>query len=414
MKLYCLEKLLKLKIDILDKNFKVVMDSKKADKNTLFFAINKGNEYVEEAVNKGAFVIYDVENKKLKNSFHVKNTIEFMQEFAKMYRQENKFKVIAITGSNGKTTVKDSLYSVLKNKGLKVYKTQGNYNNHIGLPFTILSANNNDEFLLLEMGMSNLGEIDLLASIAKPDYGIITNIGHSHLEYLKTRENVYKAKTELITHTKNKVYVPKEDEYLSKLKDNEKVILVEKKEIKTNLVGEHNKMNLSIVEKLCSDIKFDNLDFSNIELSSGRYEIIEGKNRYINDAYNASPLSMEYSLKTFSNMYNEDFKIICLGDMLELGEDEIKYHENLLEILEETNFDVLMLYGTRMKYLYNKIRKYHILKLANNINSKYSLNWYLDKEEIKKDIEKIVTDKKKTILIKASRGMKLEEIMEVK
>ena len=144
-KLDCLSNLIGRKIDILDYDFKVTMDSRKADKNTLFFAINKGNEYAKEAENKGAFVIYDNKNIEIKNGFLVENTIKFMQEFAKEYRDKKDFVVIGITGSNGKTTVKDILYSVLIDKGEKVYKTQGNYNNHIGMPYTILSAKDEDK-----------------------------------------------------------------------------------------------------------------------------------------------------------------------------------------------------------------------------------------------------------------------------
>lgn len=406
-----IEKYIGYKLDKFDENLDIVIDTRKATPNSIFFAINSGNEYIKEAIDKGSFVIHDKYDEIEGKSFKVKDTIKFMQELASIYRKERNFIVIGVTGSNGKTTVKDIIYEVLSKKNT-TYKTIGNYNNHIGLPLTILSANDNDKYLILEMGMSNIGEIDLLSNIAKPNYSIITNIGESHLEYLKTKENVFKAKTEIIKHTSGKVFVNSEDEYLSKLKN---VIQVKKVEIKTNLLGNHNKINVSLVDALMKELEINDVSYDTIKLTSGRFEIIENKKyRYINDAYNASPKSMKASIETYSSIDNNYFKIICLGDMLELGEEKIKYHEDLLEILEKSKFDVLMLYGENMRYLYNKIRKLHILKLSYNEKILYSVNHYNSKEEIIKDINKIKTDKEKSILLKASRSIKLEEIMEDK
>ncbi|WP_073507589.1 UDP-N-acetylmuramoyl-tripeptide--D-alanyl-D-alanine ligase [Streptobacillus notomytis] len=400
-KLNILEGLLGKKIPSLKEDFRVVINSKESSPNSVFFAINKGNDYAKEAENMGAFVIYDKKELKISNGYYVENSVKFMQEFAKSYRKNNKFTVIGITGSNGKTTVKDILYSVLKNKGVRVCKTQGNYNNHIGLPFTILSAKDSDEILLLEMGMSNLGEIDLLGNISKPDYSIITNIGQSHLEYLKTMENVFKAKTEIIPHTSKKVVVNGKDKFLSKLDD---VIKVEIKDIKTNLLGEHNLLNVSIVDSLLKYMGYTDLCYENIELTEGRFQIVNGKYIYINDAYNASPISMKASLETFSKIYNDKFKIIVLGDMLELGKDEKKYHEDLSYVLKEINFDEIYLYGICMKYLYEK--------LCNLDNIYFKFKHFDNKEEIKITINNIDTTKEKVVLLKGSRSMKMEDIME--
>ena len=182
----------------LDKIENVIMDSRKVQKGDLFFAINNGNQYINEVLEKGASVVvadnYLGDDKRV---FKVPNTVEFMHKLAKEYRKALGLKVIAITGSNGKTTTKDMIYSVLSRKYI-TKKTEGNYNNHIGLPFTILQLKEKDEIVVLEMGMSGFGEIDLLSSIAKPNIGVITNIGDSHLEFLKTRENVFKAKTCLL------------------------------------------------------------------------------------------------------------------------------------------------------------------------------------------------------------------------
>ena len=198
---------------------KVVMNSKEVEKNNLFIAIRGGNAYISEALEKGAFVIYDDKMLKLKsnsNSFLVSDSIEFMQKLAHRWRKALNIKIIGITGSNGKTTVKDMIFQLLSTK-YKGKKTEGNYNNHIGLPFTLLCSEKNDDFMVLEMGMSNFGEIELLAKIAEPNIGIITNIGDSHLEFLKTRENVFKAKTEMLPFLKETLIINSDDEFLGKI-----------------------------------------------------------------------------------------------------------------------------------------------------------------------------------------------------
>ena len=172
----------------------VVMDSRKVQKGDLFFAINNGNSYVNDVLGKGAaLVIADNYKGNDKRVIKVDDTIKCMQELAKKYRKALNIKIIAITGSNGKTTTKDMVYSILSQEYVTA-KTMGNLNNHIGVPFTILQLDNKYEVAVLELGMSSFGEIDLLSNIAQPDIGVITNIGDSHLEFLKTRENVFKAK----------------------------------------------------------------------------------------------------------------------------------------------------------------------------------------------------------------------------
>ena len=205
----------------LDKIENVIMDSRKVQKGDLFFAINNGNQYINEVLEKGASVVvadnYLGDDKRV---FKVPNTVEFMHKLAKEYRKALGLKVIAITGSNGKTTTKDMIYSVLSRKYI-TKKTEGNYNNHIGLPFTILQLKEKDEIVVLEMGMSGFGEIDLLSSIAKPNIGVITNIGDSHLEFLKTRENVFKAKTELLNYVfSENTYIIGDDQYLKNVVGN--------------------------------------------------------------------------------------------------------------------------------------------------------------------------------------------------
>ena len=407
----------------LDKIENVIMDSRKVQKGDLFFAINNGNKYINEVLEKGASIVvadnYLGDDKRV---FKVPNTVEFMQKFAKEYREALGLKVIAITGSNGKTTTKDMIYSVLSRKYI-TKKTEGNYNNHIGLPFTILQLKEKDEIVVLEMGMSGFGEIDLLSSIAKPDIGVITNIGDSHLEFLKTRENVFKAKTELLNYVSSEnTYIIGDDQYLKNVvgnkigfsRENNFVIedfidsndgmsfKVENSEYTLNLNGKHNALNAGMAIAIGKrfDLTSEEIKegLKNLHLTPMRFQKIEKEDViYINDAYNASPISMEYSLNTFDKLYNNMKKIVVLGDMLELGEKEIEFHREVIEKALSIKCDKIYLYGKRKKKAYDLLVKNDKIRCFN------------DKENIVKlianEIEKIA------VLLKGSRGMKLEEII---
>jgi len=422
-----LEKKYKIKIDSLNS---IEMDSREIEEGDLFWAINGGNEYAEAAIKKGArFVIYDSENVDIKKGYGLKvdDSIKFLQEFANYYRKKINPIVIAITGSNGKTTTKDILYSILSEvKSGK--KTIENYNNHLGLPLSLLTLEKNSEFIVLEMGMRNLGEIELLSQIAEPDYGIITNIGESHLENLKTKENIFKAKIELVKYVKKDIVINGDDKYLEKvvgikvglskendiyarnIKMNEETteyecILENKDKIKVKmpLIGNHNVLDsllaIGIAIKMNIPIKKIESGLRKVKISKMRFEkIIKKDIIYLNDAYNASPISMKYSLETFSDIYNNgDKKIIVLGDMLELGQKSEEMHINLKEVLKNVKYDFLILYGNEMKKLYEVIKK-------DNIFYNESI------EEIKEEIKNI--KEKKIVLLKGSRGMKLEKIVE--
>ncbi len=347
----------------LDKIENVIMDSRKVQKGDLFFAINNGNKYIDEVLEKGASIVvadnYSGEDKRV---FKVSNTVEFMQKFAKEYREALGLKVIAITGSNGKTTTKDMIYSVLSRKyitkktegnynnhiGLPftilqlviaitgsngktttkdmIYsvlsrkyitkKTEGNYNNHIGLPFTILQLEEKDEVVVLEMGMSGFGEIDLLSSIAKPNIGVITNIvitniGDSHLEFLKTRENVFKAKTELLNYVSSEnTYIIGDDQYLKNVagnkigfnRENNFVIedfidsndgmsfKVEDSEYTLSLNGKHNALNAGMAIAIgkrfgltSEEIKEDSNDGMSFKVEDSEYTLsLNGKHNALN------------------------------------------------------------------------------------------------------------------------------------
>ena len=441
---------------------RIVMNSKEIRNKDLFVAIRGGNNFINEALENGAYVVYDNKNviidEKFKdNVFLVDDSILFLQQFAKKWREALDLKIIGITGSNGKTTVKDIIYHLLSKK-YKVKKTEGNYNNHIGLPFTLLRAEKDDDFMILEMGMSDFGEIKLLAEIAEPNVSIITNIGESHLEFLKTKENVFKAKTEILPYTKEAVIINGDDEYLKNI---EKVVNNAKKEVKTikvlnmkknkimentlnfyyeivkfneiksvfnlkyfeekdfkiidknyetNLLGEHNILNevfaIAVGKQFELEDAYIENALKNIKLTDMRFQKIEIENKiYINDAYNASPSSMKKSLETFSKIFNDMEKIVVLGDMLELGEKEMEYHENLLNDIQKAQINKVYLFGNRMKALYKKILEQ---KEIDGIKQK-EIIYFENKQDIINKINE--SNNKKVILVKASRGIKLEEII---
>lgn len=259
---------------ILKKDFEfsgdVQIDSRLLKKGDIFFAIGNGNDYVKDAINIGAFPIY--EKNKYNCGLKVNDSVEFLQKFAKKYRQQLNSTVIGITGSNGKTSVKDMLASMLDNS----YKTQGNYNNHIGLPLTILNCPIDAKYLVLELGTSRPGEIAFLAKIAKPDYSIITNVGTSHFAYFESQYELLKEKASIRKYTKNETIVSDFDPHLRALR---KVIRLSARDVvvddtgtsfryndkiyKINLYGSHYAENMVLILKLL-DILNENIDTNKI------------------------------------------------------------------------------------------------------------------------------------------------------
>ena len=405
----------------------VVMDSRKVIKGSLFFAINNGNSYVKDVLDKGAsLVIADNTNIKDKRVVKVTDTIATMQDLATKYRKKLDIQVVGITGSNGKTTTKDIVYSLLSTKA-KTLKTEGNYNNHIGLPYTLLNVTDEEKFVVLEMGMSSLGEIKRLGEISGPNYAIITNIGDSHIEFLKTRDNVFKAKTELLEFVdKENTFVCGDDEYLGKLDVNkvgfnenntykiesyefsnkDSKFILDGKEYEMPLLGKHNISNTAIAIELAKKIGLTDEEIQKslkeVKISNMRFQEIKiGNDIYINDAYNASPMSMKAAIDTLNEIYDDKYKIAILGDMLELGENEIDYHIDVLNYLLDKKIELVYLYGERMKKAYDIFMK--------NRSEEYRFWYYPTKKGIVESLKNIKMEK--VILLKASRGIKLEEII---
>ena len=405
----------------------VAMDSRKVTEGSLFFAINNGNSYVKDVLDKGASLIIadstDIQDERV---VKVLDTVATMQDLATKYRKKLDIQVVGITGSNGKTTTKDIVYSLLSAKA-KTLKTEGNYNNHIGLPYTLLNVTDEEKFVVLEMGMSSLGEIRRLGEISSPDYAIITNIGDSHIEFLKTRDNVFKAKTELLEFVnKENTFVCGDDEYLGKLDVNRigfndnnthkiesyefsnkgSKFVLDGKEYEMSLLGKHNISNTAIAIEVAKKIGLTDEEIQKglkeIKISNMRFQEIKiGEDIYINDAYNASPTSMKAAIDTLNEIYNDKYKIAILGDMLELGENEVDYHIDVLNYLLDKKIKLIYLYGERMKKAYDIFMK--------TKSEEYRFWYYPNKEAIVESLKNIRMEK--VILLKASRGTALEDII---
>lgn len=417
-------KILPIKTKILNIG-NVQMDSRKIEKADVFFALNSGKNYIPQVLEKGASLVV-CDDKKWEGHEKVavvEDTLKTMQEIAKEYRKSLPVKIIGVVGSNGKTTTKDIVYSVLSSR-YKCIKTEGNYNNHIGVPYTLLQIKENDEFAVVEMGMSSRGEIKFLCETALPDYGIITNIGDSHLEFLLNRENVFIEKSEIKNYVdKDSLIIFGDDFYLKNLngikvgfeknnnfiienyKETSEGVSFEIKNEKYNfkMNGKHNCINAAFgaVVGKTAGLSYEEIErgLKNCKVTPMRFQKVEKNGiKYINDSYNASPVSMRYSLETLADAYKGILKIAVLADMGELGKDELKYHIEVLEYAVTLDIEKIIVFGNIMKEAAEKIENREKLIVAET------------KEEIKNIIRKDFADR--VVLIKGSNFNHLWEIME--
>ena len=417
-------KILPIKTKILNIG-NVQMDSRKIEKDDVFFALNSGKNYIPQVLEKGASLVV-CDDKKWEGHEKVavvEDTLKTMQEIAKEYRKSLPVKIIGVVGSNGKTTTKDIVYSVLSSR-YKCIKTEGNYNNHIGVPYTLLQIKENDEFAIVEMGMSSRGEIKFLCETALPDYGIITNIGDSHLEFLLNRENVFIEKSEIKNYVdKDRLIIFGDDFYLKNLngikvgfeKNNNFIIEnyketsegvsfeIEKEKYNFHMNGKHNCINAAfgVVVGKTAGLSYEEIErgLKNCKVTPMRFQKVEKNGiKYINDSYNASPVSMKYSLETLADAYKGISKIAVLADMGELGKDELKYHIEVLEYAVTLDIEKIIVFGNIMKEAAEKIENREKLIIAET------------KEEIKNIIRKDFADR--VVLIKGSNFNHLWEIME--
>jgi UDP-N-acetylmuramoyl-tripeptide--D-alanyl-D-alanine ligase len=400
-----------------------------------------GHEFVEMAITNGATAsLWQRDQESPPENIpliFVEDTLQALQNLAKEYRNELPLKVIGITGSNGKTTTKDIVSSIMGTT-YKVLKTEGNLNNHYGLPLTILRLEEDTEVAILEMGMSGRGEIELLTKIASPDAAIITNIGEAHLLDLGSREGIAEAKLEIIAGLKEGgtlIYDGDEpllnerlrDKSLKKItfgnhEDNSYIPMTIRQEnegtyftinkhpdteIYMPILGKHNVFNAlaGIAVGEYFNVPLENIQngLKQLKISNMRLEVIEGRNgsKIINDAYNASPTAMKAAIDLVRNLKGYSRKFLVLGDMLELGPNEENYHYEIGEMLKPEFVDYVFTYGELSKHLAEGARK--------SFNHE-RVQAFTDKAALIKELKQ-TTSPNDLILIKGSRGMKLEEVV---
>ncbi|WP_046175793.1 UDP-N-acetylmuramoyl-tripeptide--D-alanyl-D-alanine ligase [Domibacillus indicus] len=425
----------------------VSIDSRKVQKGCLFIPFagenTDGHQYVRQAIENGAGAA--LWQKDISGApedlpvLIVENTLLALQQLAKAYRDSLDIKVVGITGSNGKTTVKDMTASVFAEK-YRVQKTEGNFNNHIGLPLTMLSLREDTEIAVLEMGMSGRGEIELLSKLASPDAAIITNIGESHLKDLGSREAIAEAKMEITSGLSEEgtlLYLGDEPLLTERISDevpfqtktfglNEAndlyPVSVEQTEtgsifsinqaadVKFELpvLGRHNVTNALAAVSAASlfDVSYESAaeGLRKVQLTKMRMEWVEGKNgiRIINDAYNASPTSVKAAVALLADLASSSQKIVVLGDMLELGLDEELFHYQTGQAVDPEKIDYVFTYGPLGQF---------IASGAKSAFGPERVFAFQDKNELIKSLKNILKGGE-LILVKASRGMKMEEVVE--
>ena len=406
-------------------------DTRTLKKGDLFFALSgpnfNGNHFVKKALEKGAssVVIDNSDSIDLGSKvFVVNNSLKTLQDLATFHRKTINTPIIAITGSNGKTTTKELIREVLS-KSYNVLATEGNLNNNIGVPLTLLNLKRKHEIGIIEMGANHLNEIELLSSISLPNWGYITNFGKAHLEGFGSKEGVIQGKSELYKHLKLKnsqVLINGDDAEQIKQTRNQKVVRFGIKEIndfkisyrsnekdlqvqykglnfKSPLYGDYNLTNIAASIAFGVIFKVDLIHIKNAieeykSKNNRSQKIIINNVPYILDAYNANPSSMQVALNAFAENQAET-KTVILGDMLELGDYTKNEHENILNLCLKLNFKEIFTIGNNFKSISinsNKIFRFEKIK-----------NF---KEYFKKN--NIVID---SVLIKGSRFLQLESLI---
>ena len=405
------------------KHYLVDTDTRNIRKNTIFFALKggnfNGNKFALEALKKGAsFAVIDEEKYVSTNTILVKDVLKTLQQLANYHRNVLAIPIIGLTGSNGKTTTKELINCVISKK-YKTTATKGNLNNHIGVPLTLLSMKPDTEIGIVEMGANHHKEIDFLCSIIEPDFGYITNFGKAHLEGFGSFAGVIEAKSELYNYCKNNnkiVFVNPTDKIQVEKTKKLNVIYFDSKNLtfsevnpfvkltykglnlQSNLIGKYNYNNIAAAITIGEHFKVQKTlikkAIEEYTPKNNRSQIIKkGTNKIILDAYNANPTSVKAALENFS-LLKDINKIVILGDMFELGIESENEHQQISSLCESFKFDKTFLIGENFHKTITKNIKF---------SSFDELKLYLKKQKIIKS----------TILIKGSRGMALERILDI-
>lgn len=409
-------------------------DSRKLKQGDIFFALKgpnfNGNAFARQAIEQGAAAAvvdeknYHIEGKTLL----VEDALSALQQLARHHRNQFNIPFIGITGSNGKTTTKELAHAVLSST-FKTYTTEGNLNNHIGVPLTILKIRKDAQFAVIEMGANHIGEIASYCRIADPTHGLITNCGKAHLEGFGGEEGVRKGKGELFdhlrTHNHGHAFVMWDYDYLrvmskgisglikygtvpeahviGNVKKNDPFLEIEiiqgleEKTISTNLVGEYNLPNVLAAVTIGKFFKVPesriHSSISAYHPSNSRSQFVEKNgNKIIMDAYNANPSSMRLAIQNFANMKGSD-KVLLLGSMAELGADSTDEHKKLVELISQFNWKEVVLVGKEFNKVPHSFRGF--------ASAEEARDWFREQ-----------SFSNAYLLVKGSRSMQMEKVVE--
>lgn len=410
----------------------VSTDTRKIEKNSIFFALKgenfDGNNFAIQAMEKGAsFAVVDKIVTPHANLIKVDDVLQTLQKLANFHKKYLNIPVIALTGSNGKTTTKELTNAVLSEK-FKTLATKGNLNNHIGVPLTVLSMDSSTEIGIVEMGANHRGEIASLCEIAQPDYGYITNFGKAHLEGFGGIEGVIKGKSELYNFLKEKgntIFINADDAVQIRQAQDAKTctfgensaahypihflsadpfvkMTFENIPVQSQLLGKYNASNIAAAIAIGAYFEVPVSKIKNgIEKyvpANNRSQLIEkGSNRILLDAYNANPTSMAAALENFTNLISDKEKVLILGDMFEIGAHSHQEHQEIVNSLNPLNFKKIYLCGG------NFSQTIEGPKIIKRFKTFEDLKLHLSEHPISNSF----------LLIKGSRGMQLERVLEI-
>ena len=413
----------------------VSIDTRTILKNQIFFAISgpnfDGNKFAVQAMEKGALlsVVSDESIAHKKGMVYFQNPMKVLQDLAKIHRRHLTIPIIGITGSNGKTTTKELLHVVLSEQ-FDACATPGNFNNHLGVPLTLLNAPRASDIMIVEMGSNQKGDIAFLCSIAQPNLGLITNIGLSHIEGLKSLQGVLEEKRALFDFVQSKegtFFLNSDDHLLNTLQNAEDNIVKYSKgggnfgyvellsehdglkvkfsvsnessthEASTHLSGSYNLENicaaLSVGHYFHIDMELMLKAISSYQPSNMRSEVVHtARNNVILDAYNANPTSMKLSIESMLQQRHSK-KVLILGDMLELGTESSELHKQIIDAVLQHPFDRVILVGSEM-----------VAAGSDHFDNYIGVEDLLNSNELKEISDALV-------LVKASRGIRLEKVM---